>query len=42
MKDFKERTIRIKIPSYWIPQELKRKYRSIVKADNLIKKLKNN
>jgi hypothetical protein len=41
MKDYKERPIRIKIPSFFIPNEIARKYISIVKCERLIKKLKN-
>jgi hypothetical protein len=42
MKDYKEKPIRIKIPSFFIPHDLSRKYISIVKCERLVKKLKNN
>ena len=36
-----EKPIIIRIPRFFIPDEISRKYRNIVKMGNLIKKLKN-
>ena len=36
-----EKPIKIKIPKYFIPHDISRKYINIVKMDNLIKRLKN-
>lgn len=41
MINLKEKPIRIKIPSFFIPKDIARKYRSIVKCVRLVKKLKN-
>ena len=41
MQELREKPIRIKIPSLFIPKDIARKYRSIVKSENLVKKLKN-
>lgn len=38
--DLKEKPIRIRIPGFFIPFELSRKYRNIVKTENMIKRLK--
>lgn len=40
MKNLREKPIRIKIPRFFIPQDIARKARDMVKNDNLIKKLK--
>ncbi len=40
-QDLKESPIMIKIPSFFIPKDIARKYRSIVKSENLVNKLKN-
>ncbi len=40
-QDLKEKPIMIKIPSFFIPKDIARKYRSIVKSENLVNKLKN-
>jgi hypothetical protein len=39
MKNLKEKTLRIKIPRFFIPEDIARKARGIVKNDNVIKKL---
>lgn len=40
MKNLREKPIRIRIPRFFIPEDIARKARSIVKNDNVIKKLK--
>lgn len=40
MQDLREKPIRIKIPRFFIPQDIARKARGMVKNDNVIKKLK--
>lgn len=40
MKNLREKPIRIRIPRFFIPQDVARKARGMVKNDNVIKKLK--
>jgi len=39
MKNIREKPIRIRIPRFFIPEDIARKARGIVKNDNVIKKL---
>ena len=39
MKTLKEKPIRVRIPRFFIPEDIARKARGIVKNDNVIKKL---
>jgi len=39
-QDLREKPIMIKIPYHFIPKDVARKYRSIVKCENLVAKLK--
>jgi hypothetical protein len=39
MKNLREKPIRIRIPRFFIPKDIARKARGIVKNDNVIKKL---
>jgi hypothetical protein len=40
-QDLREKPIRIKMPSFFIPKDIARKYRNIVKSMSLVNKLKN-
>ena len=37
----KDKPIKIRIPRFFIPEDLSRKYKTIVRTDNMIKRLKN-
>ena len=39
MKNLREKPIRVRIPRFFIPEDIARKERGIVKNDNVIKKL---
>lgn len=36
-----EKPIKIRIPRFFIPEDISRKYRNLTKMDNMIKRLKN-